>query len=447
MRALNASLAALTLGPLVLGACSGSETNNNSANNTADAGPSADTGVAPQGPSFTIDVVEGLGSSAVVGDFAQAANSPSGGYVVAYGFTPAGGGEREIHFASHDGDGAWSPELVTRPGEAIPGGDDLKGLGLAYVGGEPHVVFLGGDDDGRATIEEPTDLVMATKSGGQWTLRTLVDVSTEATGDCSEYCNEGYVVGSYAAIAANPSGAGFAVVYRDTHLGFAVDDLNQADVEVYVEGGPVPTNTMVDPERGGGTHGTIAYTPQGGLMAAYTVEFSPGTEDIAGVWAAVYAQGAWRLRRVHNRVTSAKIGAATTPDGTLYLAFFDTAEADLMVATSTDEGESWQTERVDSRGKTGIHPSLAIDAEGRPIISYGYCGPASDRGCPSTLSAESEVRLARLEAGGWALYPVDDGQGFGRVGFSTSITVDDSGKIGIAYVDDGNGDLLFAREQ
>jgi hypothetical protein len=413
----------------------------------ADGGtPGGDGGTQPQAPVFETAVVEGLNSSAVVGDFAQTAVAPDGRFTVAYGYIPAGGGEREIHYAVEGSDGAWTPELVTVPGAAIPGGDDLKGLGLAYVGGNAHVVFLGGDDDGRATVEEPTDLVLGTRAGGQWSFRTLVDNSTEATGDCSVYCNEGFVVGSHAAIAANPAGGGFAVVYRDTHLGFATDDLNEADVEVYAEGGPV-ANVVVDPERSGGPHASIAYTPQGGLLVAYNVEFQPGAEDVTGVWAAVYTGGAWRLRRVMDSLTSAKIGAAAAADGTLYLAFFDTSDADLVVATSADDGDSWSVERVDSAGKTGVHPSLALDAEGRPVVAFTYCGPASDRSCPDTLGPQSKVRLARKEAGGWALYDVDDGQGFGRVGFFTSIAVAPDGKLGVAFTDDANGDLLFAREQ
>ena len=425
--------------------CSGGEADPDGG--AADGGsPGADSGVGPQGPSFETEVVEGLGTGAVVGDFAQAAVAPDGRPSVAYGYIPAGGGEREIHFAVRGDDGTWATELVTVPGAAIPGGDDLKGLGLAYVGGAPHVVFLGGDDDGRPTVEEPTDLVLGVKSGAQWAFRTLVDTSVEATGDCSEYCNEGFVVGSHASIAANPAGAGFAVVYRDTHIGFATDDLNQADVEVYAEGGPVG-NVVVDAERSGGPHAGITYTPQGGLLVAYNLEFQPGGEDIAGVWAAVYTGGQWRLRRVLDAVTSAKIGVAAAADGTLYAAFFDTSDADLIVATSADEGDTWAVERVDAAGKTGVHPSLALDAEGRPVVAYTYCGPASDRDCPATLGPQSKVRLARREASGWQRYDVDDGQGFGKVGLFTSIVVGPDGKLGVAFTDDANGDLLFARER
>lgn len=437
----------LSLLAICSGACSSPNANSQQTPPTADGGMVGTDAGPGTAPVFEVDVIEGLGSNALVGDFAQAIVTPAGDFAVAYGYSAGGGAEREIHFGTHDGAGAWTTELVTQPGAAIPGGDDLKGLGLAFVDGTPHIVFLGGDDDGRATIEEPTDLMLATKTGAQWSLRTLVDVSTEATGNCSEYCNQGYVVGSYPAISANPGGSGFSVIYRDTHLGFAVDDLNQADVEIYAEGGPAPMNTMVDAERSGGPHANIAYTPQGGLLTAYNLEFSPAGEDLTGVWAGVYTQGAWRLRRVSPSLTSAKIGMATTPDGTLYLAFFDTGEADLVVAKSTDEGDSWTLDRVDSAGKTGIHPSLIVDGEGRLVVSYGYCGPASERSCPSTLGPQSEVRMARLEAGAWKIYPVDDGQGFGRVGYSTSIAVDAQGKLGIAFVDDGNGDLLFAREQ
>lgn len=441
---MKARLAALLLAAGAL-ACSGEDGPSDGGGPGVDGGV-VDTGAGgPNGPEFSVEVVEGLGSSALVGDFAQAAVGPEGRFVVAYGFAPAGGGEREIHYGVEGADGLWTSELVTRPGEAIAGGDDLKGLGLALVGGTPHVVFLGGDDDGRPTVEEPTDLVLATRGGaGSWTLRTLVDVSTEATGDCSEYCNEGFVVGSHAAISADDAG-GFAVVYRDTHIGFARDDLALADVELYSEGGAFPRNSVVDAERGGGEHANVRHTPGGGLFVAYSMAGNGGEDT--GVWAAVYdATDGWRLRRVWERRTTSRVGLAATADGALHVALYDSGDADLVVATSTDDGDTWSTERVDSAGKTGLFPSLAVDASGRLVVSYAYCGPASDRDCPTTLGPDAEVRLARKEASGWQTYSVDDGQGFGRVGLFTSIAVDAAGKLGVAFVDDQNGDLLFARE-
>ena len=304
-----------------------------------------------------------------------------------------------------------------------------------------------GDDDGRDNVEEPTDLMLGVRSGGAWAFRTLVDVSTEASdGDCSAYCNQGFVVGSHAALAADPDGSGFAVVYRDTHLGFARDDLLQSDVEVYAEGGPV-TNTVVDAERAGGANANIGYTASGDLFVAYNVESAPGGEDITGVWAAVRSGGQWRRARVLDAVTTHKIGLAAAQDGTLYLAIYDASDEDLVFATSTDDGETWTTERLEEAGSTGLFPSLSLDASGRPVVSYTYCGPATDSACPATLGARAEVRLARREADGWHTYDVDDGQGFGRVGLFTSIAVAPDGKLGVAFVDDGNGDLLFARER
>lgn len=450
MRALARSSVPLTiasLGLLSLAACS-SDDPGSDAGAGADAGPGVDAQVnnTPR-IAFDVAVVEGLGSSAIVGDFAQAVVGPSGRFSVAYGYVPPGGGEREIHYAELGADGAWSSELVIVPGEAIPGGDDLKGIGFDVVDGVPHVAFLGGDDDGRPTVEEPTDLVLATRgANGSWTTRTLVDVSTEATGDCSEYCNEGFVVGSQAALRATPDGSGFAVVYRDTHLGFARDDLGLADVEVYAEGGSLPRNAVVDPERGGGEHSNLAFTPGGDLVVAYNVASESAGNDVTGVWAAVYTGGEWRLRQVWDRQTSARVGVAAS-DEQMFVAFYDTGDSDLVVARSTDGGDTWTTERVDSAGKTGLFPSLALDPQGRPVVSYTYCGPSSDRDCPSTLGPEAKVRLAREFSDGWIFDDVDDGQGFGRVGLFTSVAVDADGKIGVAFVDDANGDLLFAEQE
>lgn len=432
---------------LALTACSGDDGGGDTGPGPGtDGGVASDGGAGPGGPEFEVDVVDGLNSSAVAGSFVQATADPAGRFAVAYGYIPGGGGPREIRFALTGGEGDWRTELVTVPGAMFDGGDALKGLGLAYVGDEAHLAFLGGDDDGRDNVEEPTDLLLGVRSGGQWAFRTLVDVSTEANdGDCSAYCNEGFVVGSHAALAADPDGDGFAVVYRDTHLGFARDDLAQADVEVYAEGTDV-TNTVVDAERSGGSNANITYTASGDLFTAYNVESAPGGEDITGLWAAVRTGGAWRRVRVFERTTVHKIGVAAAADGTLHLAFFDPGDEDLVFATSTDNGETWTTEIVQDSGSTGLFPSLALDADGRPVISFTYCGRFGEGSCPNILGGRAEVRLARREGGAWQIHAVDDGQGFGRVGNFTSIAVAPNGKLGIAFGDDGNGDLLFARE-
>lgn len=432
-------------------ACSGSDdppdANNQTPTNNNQTSTNNNT-PAVSAPVFQSTVVEGLGTDALAGDNAQAAITAGGQFSVVYGYLPAGGAgqDREIRYAERGTDGLWTTEVVTRPGANAPSGGDLVGLGFAMISGTPHVVFIGGDDDGGViNTPFPTDLILATKTGGQWSERTLVDTSAEAAGDCSLYCNEGHVVGTHAEIAARPGG-GFAVVYRDTHFGFATDDFARSDVEVYEEGGSVG-HVVVDPERSGGTFGNITYAANGNPVVAYNLENESAGEDRVGVWGAAYDGTEWVLSKISDSQTPYKVAIGTAPSGTVYLAFYDANAADLVVATSSDNGLTWQSEAIDQSGKTGLHPSMTFDGEGRPIIAYTYCGETSDRDCPGQLGPRSEVRVARLEGSEWQTYLVDDGQGFGSVGLFTSVVVDPNGKIGIAFVDDRNQDLIFAREE
>ena len=435
------------VGAVVLGcACSSLEDSLSPNGPARDAGVPEDAGNPVVGPTFEIEVIEGLGSRALVGDNATAAVGPGGQPAVAYGFVPAASVTREIHLARRQ-NGVWETETVSVPGAHAPASGDLVGLGFDFVGDVPFVAYLGGDDDGDPTIDFPSDLVVASLSTqGAWIERTLVDVSTEAAGDCSRYCNQGGVVGSHPYLRADPDGTGFAVVYRDTHFGFGVDDYAESDVEVYVESGQV-ASSVVDAERSGGAFGQLVYLDGGGLAVAYNLEAPQSGEDRVGIWAAVNRGDSWVTRKVHGSQTSARVSLGEASDGTLFLAFYAADTSDLIVAHSEDGGDTWTSDMVDTAGKTGLHPSLAFDQMGRPLVAYAYCGPTSNRDCPGQLGPSSEVRLARLESGGWKSYLVDDGQGFGGVGFFTSTVVDGDGKIGIAFVDDRNGDLLFARER
>jgi hypothetical protein len=391
--------------------------------------------------------VAGMGTDSLIGDNLIMRQASDGSYVIAYGVVPAGAVKQEIHYATRSGPDTWSTEMVIRPAEAVPDASGtLVGLGFDLVNDEPHIAYLGGDDDGNVLSPFPTDLALATRGGGGWTERILVDTSGESAGTCTtlqDVCNFGNVVGSHPALRATGSG-GFAVVFRDTHGGFAKDDLELADVEIYREGsGPV----LVDPERGGGNYSDLAVKPDGSLIASYNLPVPDQAEDRLGVWVVYESGGTWERRRVSDAQTSARTGIAVASDGTVYVAFFDLGAGDLVLGTSTDGGDTWTVEAIDQSGKTGLHPSLALDPQDQPVIAYAYCGRTSDRDCPGSLNDGSEVRLARKEGGEWKLYRIDDGMGFGHVGLFTSIVVDADGKAAVAFQDERNSDLVFVKER
>jgi hypothetical protein len=304
-------------------------------------------------------------------------------------------------------------------------------------------VYIGGDDDMRPTSPFPTDLMLATKTGASWSERTLVDTSGEAVDDCpgtQNYCNFGGVVGTHASLEARSGG--FAVVYRDTHNGFALDDYLRSDTEVYAEGGPF-TNSNVDPVRGTGAFGDVAWMPDGNLVVAYNLEANDPNEDRLGVWAAIYDGAAWQRTRVSPSQTASRVSLGVDPSGVIWLAYYHADESALHVASSSD-GLSWNDEAVDVAGFTGIHPSLAIDGDGRPVVAYTDCGSRS--GCPGVLNEQSVVMLARREGAEWKIYLADDGEGNGYVGLFNSIAIQPDGKIGIAFQHAREKDVIFLRE-
>ncbi|MEL6189718.1 MAG: hypothetical protein AAFU79_34275, partial [Myxococcota bacterium] len=226
-------------------------------------------GSAPRIEVLSVEIPEGLGTEAVLGDPLELIVSASGAPAVVYGAAPAGSSRREVRFAERRALDDWAVEMAVVPGADAPM-QELIALGAAVWGGAVRVVYLGGDNDDRPALQLPSDLILATRDGsGQWSEQVLVDTSNEATGPCpSQYCDEGNVVGSHAALAVGP-GEAWATSYRDTHFGFAADDFARSDVEVYRSSGDA---TIVDAERGGGLWSNVAFLPDGNLAVAYLID-------------------------------------------------------------------------------------------------------------------------------------------------------------------------------
>jgi hypothetical protein len=408
----------------------------------------------PEQRDFVVDVVAGLGSSAAVGDYAVARANPDGRPAVAFGYYSTEGSDpiREIRLAELDEGGTWSIETVVSPAQNFEpaASNTLRGLGFDYVDGQPHVAYLGGDNDGHPAIDSDlSDLALSVKSGGTWQETILSESSAEATGECfdqSNYCVQGVTVGLFPTLRAGPGPGEFVITHRDEHfLGFGSEDSASADLELY--GAPSGRKVMVDGGRSAGNRSAIAYLPDGRVAVAYTLD-EPETE----VWVAVEDGDDWSRTRVSEATAIHRLALDATSDGTLWLAYFDRDTVDLAVASSTDDGETWALERVEERGDVGLHPTLAVGADDTVFVAYTYCGSASDRDCPGTLTRDSEVRLATRPPGAaeWTIQRVSDNQGQGFAGLFNSLVVLPDGRLGVAFSEQrsgtGAGDLLFARE-
>ena len=434
---------------LLIFACDGDGTSPSPADRPDAGSMDVDASEPPQGLTVRVEVVDGLNSDAVLGDPMDLVVTPEGSPAVVYGATSVQSIERVIRYAVRRGDDDWMVEDALVPGADAPSQGDLLALSASVWDGTVHVAFLGGDDDDNVLTPFPTDLILASRgASGSWSERVLVDTSGEATGPCpGSYCGFGNVVGSHAAVASDGAGD-WAVLYRDTHASFAEDDLRRSDVELHRADG---ATLLVDGERGGGAWGSLSFLPDGRLAAAYMVETERPGEDLRGIWVAWQSSDGFERAKVSDAGTTHRLSLAADASGRLWLAFYDSGSQDLVVAQSTPVSDSeepeyarWSEERVDAAGSVGLHPDLALGADGSPSVVYGFCGAVADRNCPGNPAGSAEVRLARRRGDSWQIDRVDNGEGRGGVGFYNRLVALEPGRWAVAYQDVRNLDVLVA---
>lgn len=426
-------------------------------------GSGTDMGDAPMEPEFERTVLDGLGAMDVnVGNFAVARIAPSGLAAVAYVHQDTTNLRETIHYVEQTGPGTWgAPEEAAFPGNVIEQqtGMDFRGsrilqFGFDFVNGQPQIAHVGGGPSMLISSGFPTDLMRSVRGPGGWSEdpQALVADSNETTEgmpcpEGNQVCDFGDIVGSYVAARAGPGGT-FAVAYRDQHQEAEAEVSARADLEVYIEGPGGVRKVLVDPARNAPFRTNVAFTPDGRVVVAYRIQAPPEVfREAAGIWVAVEGDdGSFALHEVSEDVTVHRIGLDVSDSGRIALAYWEQGRSDLVVATSDDDGETWSVERPDQRDDTGLFPDLAFDDLGREVVSYTYCGRAGGGDCPGDLGPDSQVRLARREGGDWAIYTVDDGQGFGNVGTDTNVVVYPDGHLGVTFRDSRNADLVFAEE-
>jgi hypothetical protein len=104
------------------------------------------------------------------------------------------------------------------------------------------------------------------------------------------------------------------------------------------------------------------------------------------------------------------------------------------------QSHDWSTVAVDSTGAVGEYTSIAVDANGDPMISYHDGTPNLDLKfaiCDLSASANGNCD----QTGDWSTMTVDVAGDMGR---HTSIVVDSDGDPVISYYDGTNYDLRFA---
>ena len=105
------------------------------------------------------------------------------------------------------------------------------------------------------------------------------------------------------------------------------------------------------------------------------------------------------------------------------------ALASVYGLTAQPRAETWSIETVDSDGDVGAYPSIALDNNGYPHISYRD-------------STKEDLKYAKWSGTGWSTTTVDSA---GDVGRHPSIALDNNGYPHISYYDGTNGDLKYVK--
>jgi hypothetical protein len=115
-----------------------------------------------------------------------------------------------------------------------------------------------------------------------------------------------------------------------------------------------------------------------------------------------------------------------------HIAYNNRFNDDLMYAYKDATG--WHITTVDSSGFVGGYPSLALDSNGYPLISYCSCTGSGCWYC-------NDLKYAWYDGTDWHTQSVAT---LGNVGGFNSLAIDEFGKPHISYYDESNKDLMYA---
>lgn len=118
---------------------------------------------------------------------------------------------------------------------------------------------------------------------------------------------------------------------------------------------------------------------------------------------------------------------ALDAQGRPHISYHDTTNESLKYARW--DGTAWQIETVDT-GDVGWYSSLKLDQQGRPHISYDQ-----------RKSGARYLKYAWWDGTAWQITEVDKA---GQVGYETSLELDSNGLPHISYYDDTNTALKYA---
>ena len=124
------------------------------------------------------------------------------------------------------------------------------------------------------------------------------------------------------------------------------------------------------------------------------------------------------------------LSLAQDGDGVLHAAYYDAANADLKYARRSAAGV-WSTQTIDSKNTVGLYPSIAIDANDRPVISY-------------YAKTGGNLKLATFNGAAWNISTLASTNDVGR--YSSLALHPGNGKLAVAFEDTSTGGLKYAEQ-
>ncbi len=229
-------------------------------------------------------------------------------------------------------------------------------------------------------------------------------------------CDEGDFIGVTPQVAIDTTDQPLFVA-RDIHNGGSnTTDYSKADIE-FMRGIQADNDFFTaDVGRGGGSDIRLILLPDGRAAIAYTVlplDLMDETAGSPGVWVNVEQTkgGDWSIAQVvSSGAIGSGIGFGVNSAGVFSIAYYDGGAQQLIYNESPD-GVTWTgAVKVDTTGTTGQYPSLAIDGNDEPAISYYRCSPKVEQ---TTCDPDSDgLRVARRAAGAWSEHDVSNQSGY-----------------------------------